>query len=84
MSATSSGLSPYHTYVWKGSTDLALTRWPMNARIKQMSLGFHHSAFLTYEGRVLTCGHNTHGQLGIGAEDSAYIDPVLVSDLDGE
>lgn len=82
--STGSGLSAFHTYVWKGNTDLALTRWPINARIKHMSLGFHHSAFLTYDGHVLCCGQNTYGQLGIGVEGNGYMDPVLVSGLDGK
>lgn len=73
----------YSTYVWKGNNDLALTRWPVEAYIKQMSLGVYHSAFLTYDGQVLCCGQNTHGQLGIGSDSGSYMEPVVAMGLEG-
>ncbi|WZY73601.1 hypothetical protein YC2023_005841 [Brassica napus] len=33
---------------------------------KQVAAGLHFSVFLSREGRVFTCGSNTHGQLGHG------------------
>ncbi|XP_067931555.1 alsin-like [Watersipora subatra] len=72
------------TYVWKGSNDLALTKWPINAPVKQMALGFYHSVFLTNDGKVFCCGQNTHGQLGVGTDKGSYQEPMWVACLDAE
>lgn len=68
----------YQTYVWQGSNDLALKKWPINQQIKQMSLGLYHSAFLSNEGRVYCCGINSHGQLGLGDNEATHMEPVEV------
>ena len=76
--------SQNQTYVWKGDNDLALTRWPINAKVKQMSLGLYHSAFLTCDGQVFCCGQNSHGQLGIGNNEGSYREPIQVVCLEGK
>lgn len=73
----------WQSYVWIGTNDLALTKWQMNDEIKQMALGVYHSAFLTSQGRVLCCGQNSHGQLGIGTDEGTYMEPVKVELLHG-
>jgi len=79
-----SSQSEYHTFVWKGDSDLALTQWSVTAQIVQMSLGTYHSAFLTEDKRVLCCGKNSMGQLGIGDDEGTVLEPVHVTALESK
>jgi alpha-tubulin suppressor-like RCC1 family protein len=47
-------------------------------RIKQVAAGGEHSLALTEDGRVLAFGSSSHGQLGIGSQDSFRLLPVEV------
>lgn len=73
----------HSTYLWKGNTDLALTKWPTHAAIKQIALGLHHSALLNCHDQVLCCGQNSHGQLGIGSNSGSHMEPLVVPCLEG-
>jgi alpha-tubulin suppressor-like RCC1 family protein len=54
-------------------------------RVEQMSLGGHHSLFLTNKGHVYACGYGSQGQLGLGQghTDNRY-EPILVKSLLGK
>ena len=37
--------------------------------VLSVSCGRHHTIVLTDRGQIYVCGHNDHGQLGLGDED---------------
>ena len=41
--------------------------------MKTVSLGGHHSALLTVDGRLFMYGSNDRGQLGVGFSTTAFI-----------
>ena len=43
-----------------------VTNLPHNEKIKSVKCGFHHSALITYSGKVYVCGRNGDGQLSRG------------------
>ena len=45
--------------------------------MKKVSCGLHHTAFVTEEGNVYTCGNNENGQLGLKDTRSRYMPTVL-------
>ena len=46
-------------------------------RVKQVSCGFFHTAFITDIGNIYTCGYNNSGQLGLGNYFDASI-PIQI------
>jgi len=44
-----------------------------SASVKTVSLGGHHSALLTVDGRLFMYGSNEHGQLGVGSSTTTFI-----------
>ncbi|KAJ1976241.1 hypothetical protein H4R34_004050 [Dimargaris verticillata] len=50
----------------------------LSQRIARVALGRDHTVFLTATGRVLVCGSNQYGQLGVRASDVADNKPVQI------
>ena len=89
--------APLDAYVWGSNSnynlglgtntnrampDLVETFRKENVNICQVSLQKFHSAFVTRDGGVLTCGHGRGGRLGHGAETMQLIPrPVQVSPM---
>jgi alpha-tubulin suppressor-like RCC1 family protein len=50
-----------------------------NIQIKQIAASNHHSLFLTIDGKVLSCGENTFGQLGRENRDDCDIPTEIIN-----
>lgn len=46
-------------------------------QVRKVSCGLHHTAFVTGEGEIYTCGNNENGQLGLKDTRSRYTPTVL-------
>jgi len=69
-------------YTWEGFTSArpVLVKCPVtHVGIKTVSLGRSHGALLTLSGQLFMFGSNDHGQLGLGSDCTAVLDPSLLS-----
>lgn len=50
--------------------------------VSQISIGTHHSVFITHDYHVYACGYGGDGRLGLGTERDQLI-PILIQRLEG-
>ena len=77
-----------HGQLGLGHTDLAMILKPLpaleNAKVVEVSLGAYHTLVMLRGGKVLACGWNRWGQLGLGdTEDRHELAPVTSLDDKG-
>ena len=52
----------------------------LDKEVHKVSCGLHHTAFITTDGRIYTCGNNENSQLGLKDTHSRY-SPTIIDEL---